>query len=160
MKALMLLFFLLVLGCYSFSQTSLPGHIKTITIYPAENKTYQALLGDQLTQGLQSLFRSQAPNLRQINSGAHAEFITTLVNYANKPASYDSDGQVSQYKVSVMVDIEFTDKVNKEPIYKKQGLIGSGIYDIDEGETEESHGQKRALEDIQELIISNALSAW
>jgi hypothetical protein len=147
-------------GCYSFSQTSLPRHLSSITIYPAQNRTFQSLMGDRLTQGVQELFRREAPNLRQINQGAHSEFHTTLTSYTNAPMDFTSSGQVSLYKVTIRVDVKFSDMVKGYDIYNKKGLTAFGVYDLSKGESEELHGQKRALEELQTLIISNALSGW
>ncbi len=157
---LTLLSIVVLTGCYSFSQTSLPRHIQSITIYPAANKTYQALMGDRLTQGIQELFLKESPNLRQINSGAHAEFYSTLVSYTNAPMNFNSSGQVNLYQVRLKVDVRFVDQVKAYDIYEKKGLTSVGVYDVSKGESEELHGQKRALDELQSLIISNALSGW
>ena len=157
---LVFIFTTLLMGCYSFSQTSLPTHLHSITIYPAQNRTTQSIMGDRLTQGIQELFRKEAPNLRQINQGAHAEFYTTLVSYYNSPMDFNASGKVSLYQVRIQVDIQFLDRIKGYPIYEKKGLTSVGVYDIQKGESEELHGQKRALEELQTLIISNALSGW
>lgn len=117
-------------------------------------------MGDRLTQGIQDLFRKEAPNLRQVNQGAHSEFHTTLTSYSNSPMDFNSSGQVSQYKVTLSVNVRFVDQVKGYDIYSKKGLTSVGVYDVSRGESEELHGQKRALEELQSLIISNALSGW
>lgn len=150
----------MISGCYSFSQTSLPTHLQSITIYPAENKTFQSIMGDRLTQGVQDLFRREAPNLRQINQGAHAEFFTTLTNYTNAPLDFNSSGQVSLYRVTLTVNVKFVDQVKGFDIYSKKGLTSYGVYDVSLGESEQLQGQQRALDELQQLIISNALSGW
>ena len=147
-------------GCYSFSQTVLPSHLKTVSIAPAKNLTYQAAMGDKLTQGIQEMFRKEAPSLRQVNSQGQAEFEITLKSYTNTPHSYNSSGTVDEYSVTIVVDVEFRDNVKEETIYKGTGLRGSGIYSMSKGESEELHGQTRALEEIQQLIVNNALSGW
>lgn len=147
-------------GCYSFSQTTLPSHLKTITIYPAKNLTYQAAMGDKLTTGIQELFRKEAPSLRQINAQAQSEFEMTLRSYSNAPHKFDAGGMVSEYVVTLVVDVEFRDRIKNEIIYSGTNLRGTGIYSLERNESEELHGQARALESIQQLIINNALSSW
>lgn len=157
---LIILSTLLFWGCYSFSQTTLPGHLKTIVIYPAKNVTYQASMGDKLTQGIQEMFRKEAPSLRQINDNAQAEFEMTLRSYSNSAHKFDASGTVSEYVVTLVVDVAFRDMTKNEIIYSGSGLRGTGIYSLDANESEELHGQARALESIQQLIINNALSGW
>ncbi len=150
----------LLCGCYSFSQTVLPSHLKTVVIPPAKNLTYQASMGDKLTQRIQELFRKEAPGLRQINSQGQSQFDMTLKSYTNQPHKYSSSGTVDEYVVNVVVDVEFRDLVKDETIYKGTGLRGAGVYSVASGESEELHGQTRALEEIQQLIVNNALSGW
>lgn len=150
----------LLAGCYSFSQTVLPAHLRTVSIAPAQNLTYQASMGDKLTQGIQEMFRREAPSLRQVNGQGQAEFSMTLKSYTNNPHSYNSSGTVDEYAVSIVVDVEFTDRVKEETIYKGTSLRGTGVYSMSKGESEELHGQTRALEEIEQLIVNNALSGW
>jgi len=61
----------LLAGCYSFSGTTLPPHLRTLRIHPVENQTLEASLGDKITQGLSDGFRSRS-NLRPVNEGGDA----------------------------------------------------------------------------------------
>ena len=150
----------LLAGCYSFSQTSLPSHLRTVVIYPAENKTYQSQMGDKLTTAIRDLLKREAPSLRQVNENGQSEILLTLKSYTNRPRKYSAGGQVEEYEVALVVDVLFRDLVKEKDVYKGEGLRGAGVYSLLKNESEEQHGQKRALEEIQNLIVNNALSGW
>lgn len=149
----------LLSSCYSFSQTTLPPHLRTLTVLPAENRTTQSILGDEITAAVKETFQSNAPSLRQVPSGGSAEFEIVLNQYRNSPASYSTSGLVSTYQVSIGVDVVFKDKVKNRNLYTQKNLNATGIYDISKGETEEI-GQKRALKELKEILVNNALSNW
>jgi hypothetical protein len=83
-----------------------------------------------------------------------------LRSYSNAPHKFDAGGMVSEYVVTLVVDVEFRDRIKNEIIYSGTNLRGTGIYSLERNESEELHGQARALESIQQLIINNALSSW
>ncbi|MEO6098039.1 MAG: hypothetical protein ABIW76_21195, partial [Fibrobacteria bacterium] len=80
--AVALLFF--AAGCYSFSGTTLPTHLKTVRIDPVGNRTLESALADRITQGLEEGFRSRS-NLRKVNEGGDAELICILTDYSHRP---------------------------------------------------------------------------
>ena len=45
-------------------------------------------------------------------------------------------------------------------IYKGENLSADGTYDVLQNETEDRHGQARAIQKLQDLIIANALAKW
>lgn len=146
-------------GCYSFSQTTLPPHLRTLTVLPTENRTTQSVLGDLLSQEIKTAFQKNASSLRQVPSGGSAELQITLTSYRNNPASYSTSGVVSTYQISLGVDVLFRDKIKNQDLYSQKNLSVSALYDISKGETEEI-GQNRALKELKEVLINNALANW
>ncbi len=149
----------LLSSCYSFSSSTLPKNIKTITIFPAENNTMQMVLGDDLTENIKNMFSTHARDVKQINNSTHSEFYITLKEYSNKALGFSAEADIQSYQVVILVDVLFKDVVNNEILYEGVDLEGTGEYDAST-EDEVTHGQKRAIEDIQQVIINNSLSAW
>jgi hypothetical protein len=147
-------------GCYSFSQTSFPSYIKTITVVPIKNQSQQTLVGEKIRRSLEDYFKNEVGGVRIVNSNAQADCQTTLKSYSNQPAQFSRSGTVSQYKVTINVDIIIYDKVKNKELYNGKSVQGIGIYDISRGESEVTNGQERALKNLQEMISSNALSNW
>ncbi|HLP40952.1 MAG TPA: hypothetical protein VK465_05555, partial [Fibrobacteria bacterium] len=46
-------------GCYSFSGSTLPAHLRTIHIPQAQNRTLKPELADRVTRGLEEGFRNR-----------------------------------------------------------------------------------------------------
>lgn len=147
-------------GCYSFSASALPAHIRTLTVQPVGNRTFQSLLSDQLMRDIESRMRRELPRVRQITEGGDASLAITLTGYSNAPASFNSQGTVSLYEVTLTVDVQLRDLIKKKDIYLDRGLRAVASYDIGNGETEDAQGQTRALEKLLDLIVNNALSDW
>lgn len=157
---LILLIAIALCGCYSFTATTLPSHIKTVRIAEIDNKTLDPVLGNEIQTGVQELFRKNAGKVRLINGEADADFNLTLLSYTNKPENYNSADEVETYRVTIRVAVKFYDNVKDRMIYEAKSLSADGVYDVLKNETEDRHGQERAIEKMQDLIITNALAKW
>ncbi|NLB64541.1 MAG: hypothetical protein GX801_10635 [Fibrobacter sp.] len=150
-------------GCYSFSATSLPAHIKSVRINNVVNQSSDPALGVRLQQGIEELFRREASAITIVtddNTDADAEFSITLLSYSNNPDVFSRDATVETYRSIVAVSVLFQDNIKNEIIYEARTLNADGQYDVLKNESEEEHGQRRAIERLQELIITNALARW
>ncbi|MDR1760336.1 MAG: LPS assembly lipoprotein LptE [Fibrobacter sp.] len=154
-------FVVLVLsGCYSFTASTLPSYIKTVKIYEVDNKTLDPVLANVLRDGIVELFRKNASSVRMVNENANADFEITLLSYTNRPENYSASDLVETYRVTMRVNVRFYDNVRDRMIYEGKNLSADGVYDVLANETEDRHGQARAVERLQELIITNALAKW
>jgi hypothetical protein len=144
-------------GCYSFSGTTLPAHLRTVRIDPVGNKTLESVLADQITQGLEEGFRARS-NLRKVNEGGDAELICTLTDYSHRPQS-TSGANVTAYRVDLLVSAVFIDRVKGDTLYKDDHVPGYGTYAVDKGETEDT-GKRQAVENVVKVILDNSISGW
>lgn len=161
-KILVLSAFLIFLlfGCYSFTASTLPSHIRTVQIHEVDNKTLDPVLANTLRDSVEKMFRKNAGGVRIVNSDADADFELTLLSYTNKPENYTSGSEVETYRVTMKVNVRFYDNVKEKMIYKGDNLSADGTYDVLQNETEDRHGQARAIQKLQDLIIANALAKW
>ena len=150
----------LLLGCYSFTASTLPSHIKTVKIHEVEDKTLDPVLANNIREGVVEMFRKNAGGVRLVNQDANADFEMTLLSYTNKPENYNSNSDVETYRVTIRVSVKFYDNVKEKVIYESKSLSAEGTYDVQANETEDRHGQARAIEKMQDLIITNALAKW
>jgi hypothetical protein len=146
------------LGCYSFTATTLPSHIKTIQIHEVQNNTNNILVGNALRDGITDMFRRNAGKVRLVNEDANADFEITLTGYSNNPESNTSAGVVETYRVTLVAKVRFFDNVTQKVIYENSRLQATGSYDM-QTESEET-GQERAIETLESLIVSQALAKW
>jgi hypothetical protein len=149
----------LVTGCYRFSQSTLPAHIKSILIQPVQNQTMYPMMGEDLYAALQQAIRRQASSLRQVNAGGNSELTVRLLSYQNTPGDYDSQGRVRNYRVILRADVVFKDLIRDEILYEGKALEAIAFYDVLNNQTE-LVGQREAIKNLQELIVSNILSGW
>ena len=147
----------LLAGCYSFSGTTLPGHLRTIRIDPVANRTLESALADRITRGLEEGF-TQRSNLRKVNEGGDAELVCVLTNYSHRPQS-TSGTTVQSYRVDILTSVRFVDKVKGDTLYKDDQVPGFGTYTVARGETEET-GQRLAVENLVKVILDNTVSGW
>ena len=150
----------LLAGCYSFTASTLPSHIKTVQIHEVEDKTLDPVLANDIHTAVVEMFKKNAGGIRIVNENANADFEMTLLSYTNKPENYNSNSDVETYRVTIRVSVKFYDNVKDRIIYESKSLSADGTYDIQKNESEDRHGQARAIEKMQDLIISNALAKW
>ena len=150
----------LLSGCYSFTASTLPSHIKTVKIHEVEDKTLDPVLANNIRAGVLEMFRKNAGGVRVVNDNANADFEMTLLSYTNKPENYNSSSDVETYRVTIRMSVKFYDNVKERVIYESKSLSAEGTYDVQANETEDRHGQARAIEKMQDLIITNALAKW
>lgn len=161
-KFLVLFFAVAVLlsGCYSFTASTLPSHIKTVNIHEVDDKVMDAVLANDIRTGVVDMFKKNAGGVRIVNGEANSDFQISLLSYTNKPENYNSNSDVETYRVTIRVAVKFYDNVKERIIYEAKSLSADGTYDVQANETEDRHGQARAIEKLQELIITNALAKW
>lgn len=144
-------------GCYSFSGTTLPPHLRTIRIQPVGNKTLEPDLPERVRRGLEEGFRLRS-NLRRVNEGGDAELSCTLTDYSHRPQNTSGD-RVTSYRVDMMVSVLFVDRVKGDTLYRDDRVPGFGQYSIEKGETEAT-GQRLALDNLVKVVLDNTVSAW
>lgn len=144
-------------GCYSFSGTTLPAHLRTVRIEPVRNKTLESALADQITRGLEEGFRSRS-NLRKVNEGGDAELICTLTDYSHRPQA-TSGSTVTSYRVDMLVSVRFIDKIKGDTLYSDDRVPGYGLYSVEKGESEDN-GKRLAVESLVKVVLDNSVSGW
>ena len=147
-------------GCYSFTASTLPSHIKTVNIHEVDDKTLDPVLANNIHTAVVDMFKRNAGGVRLVNDEANADFEITLLSYSNKPENYNSNSDVETYRVTIRVSVKFYDNIKERIIYENKSLSADGVYDVQANETEDRHGQTRAVEKLQDLIVSNALAKW
>jgi hypothetical protein len=147
-------------GVYTFSGSTLPPHLKTVTIPFFGNTSLQNGISEEMTGELSKRVLS-GNLLRIVNNQGDATISGTVTSYSNSPRSYESSGvrsvTISEYIVKISVDVDFMD--NKKNTHLFKGTVnGEGIYDFQK-ETEAT-GRQRAEKDIVDQILQNSVQSW
>jgi hypothetical protein len=147
-------------GIYTFSGSTLPSHLKSVNIPLFGNTSLQASVAEELTDSLSK--RVLSTNLmRIVPTKGDATITGTVTQYSNTPRSYDKSGarsvNISEYEVSIVVDVEFSDNKKNSQLFKGT-VTGKGVYDFQK-DNEES-GRKKAEQDIVDQVLQNSLQSW
>jgi len=162
--ALLLTISLLGSGCafYSFTGATIPGHINTIAIPLATDRTDGPLatLDDIFTQQVIAQFVNQTRlQLTSSETDADALLELRIEQYSNDPAAVGGD-QAARNRVSLSVAVRYVDQVNDQELLDRS-FSGSQEYDpVELGPAGEEEAARAALESIAEDIFTAATSDW
>ena len=119
---------LLLGGCAAFSShqkpSILPPYIQKLAVRPFANHTQQYGLEDKLTLAAQSEFNRDGRYQITAEDQADGVVIGDIIRYILTPLSYDANHVPTEYKLSILVDVSFNDKVKNQLLWKEPGMIG------------------------------------
>jgi len=121
MKKLVLLWFILSLSsCVHTPIRILPEHIKSIFIPIFTNQSFQYGLEESLTNMVIEEFIKDGRLDVVERKSADVVLTGTIISYEKVPFSYDTEGNVEKYKVSISVKFEFTDLHTNKLLWQEQ----------------------------------------
>ena len=144
-------------GCYTFTGSTLPSHLKTIEIIAIQNQTTEPIFGDRLYRALEQGYRTRS-NLRKVPQNGHCQLSLGLLSYQLRPLTFVSD-KVQSYRLDVRVSVLFKDRINNKILFEEKNLSAIGEYSVEKNETLDK-AQERAIDFIVELVINNTVSGW
>ena len=162
--ALLLTGSLLLGGCafYSFTGATIPGHLNTIAVPLATDRTDGPLptLDEILTQQVIAQFVNQTRlQLTSSETDADALLDLRIEQYSNNPTAVGGD-QAARNRVSLSVAVRYVDQVNDEELLDRS-FSGSEEYDpIELGPAGEEEAARAALDIIAQDIFTAATSDW
>jgi hypothetical protein len=147
-------------GVYTFSGSTLPGHLKTVDIPLFVNQSLQPEVAERITEELTKAVLS-ANLLRIVSADGDATIAGTVRRYENEEYTFDikqaRSADVEEYVVRIVIDVAFVDNKKDEALYK--GVItAEGIYSA--ATESEEDGQRRAVQDAVERILQNSVQSW
>ncbi|MCE5272298.1 LPS assembly lipoprotein LptE [bacterium] len=148
-------------GCSHYSTTGrLPSHIRTISIPTFENQTPEFSLPQGITDLVTERFLSEA-NLRLAEADqADAALNGTVRRYYEEAESYrqTQDIQVTGRRVTIVLDVEFIDRVENKTLWRDSNFSRYVVYDPDK-ETEQQAAQRVMLL-LADDLVSAVLQQW
>jgi hypothetical protein len=147
-------------GVYTFSGSTLPGHIKTVDIPLFANQSLMPDVADGISSELTR--RVLGGNvLKIVSRNGDATINGTVRSYDNREYFYSINqprtADVSDYAVTVVVDVDFVDNKSGQSIYKG-AITGRGVYKV--ATEKESDGRQRAMTDVVDQIMQNSVQGW
>lgn len=119
-------------GCskyyYNPAPQVLPAYIRKIAVRPFANHTQQYGLEDKLTLAVQNEFNRDGRFSITSEDQADGVLIGDITRYILEPLSYDQNHVPTQYKLWILVDATFYDKVKNQTLWKETNLNGELRY--------------------------------
>ncbi len=147
-------------GLYTFSNTALPAHIKTIEIPLFQNETGKPGVADEVTQLLTRRVRNMQ-QVRLVSKNADATIGGSILAYERRPRTYKNRAArnvtIEEYVIYIQAEVRFMD--NRKNNARYEGVVtGEGIYEY-EREDEET-GRRKAADDLVSRILQKSLENW
>jgi hypothetical protein len=146
-----------IAGCakyyYNPAPQILPQYIHKMAIRPFANHTQQFRIEDKLTLAVQSLINQDGRYAITTEDQADGVLIGDITKYILEPLQYDANNIPSQYKLWILVNVSFYDKVRNQTLWTEPNLGNPVIF------YSASSGRPGALtEDEAQQEIWNQLS--
>lgn len=140
-------------GCsapYTPAPQIMPQHIKKIFVRPFVNSTTQYGLEEKLTLAVIDEFVKDG-RFAVVNNEADADGVLagTISRYILQPLTYDANMVVEQYKLWVLVDVSFVDRVQNVTLWSEPNMEGMQIY------YDATRPGGRTEEEVRETIWDN-----
>ncbi len=123
---------LFLLGCskyyYNPAPQVLPQYIRKLAVRAFANKTQQYGLEDKLTLAVQTEFNRDGRYQITTEDQAEGVLIGDITRYILEPLSYDTNHVPTQYKLWILVDVTFYDKVKNVTLWKESNMNGELRY--------------------------------
>ena len=150
-------------GCtYSVFLNAYP-HLKTVQVSSFENATSEYALAQDLQNQLVERFQNSG-RLKISTLNPDSQIEGGVLDYKNEILSYDINGNISEYRVSILLSIQMTDLKLQQVMYENKSLLVTENYSPNTENQElsrtEAQAQAKIYEKVFDTIIRNTLEAW
>jgi hypothetical protein len=152
------------LGCgYGLSTRTNP-HIKTVAVPLFQNDTLEKGIEEALTAKLIDVLQENRALTLTSERSADSVIHGKIVEYQRAPSSYDQNEEVQEYKVSIVVTVEYEDLVKRKTLWTEPRMLGWSTYFVvptaGHEIEEEEDAQTRALAKLAEDIKTRTVEGW
>jgi len=121
-----LLIALFAAGCskyyYNPAPQVLPQYIRKLAVRPFANHTRQFRLEDKLTLAVQSLFDQDGRYQITSEEQADGVVIGDITKYILMPLAFDQNNTPEQYKLWILANVSFYDKIKNQTLWTEPNL--------------------------------------
>lgn len=135
--------------------SSLPPHIKVLSVPMFANRTTRFELDLKLTQGVidEMISRGKVEITHEMDN-ADAVLIGEILRFNANPIGFGEDAMADRYNISIVAKVILRDLVQKKVIFSNSSFVYQGEYDVPEGVDFES----LETEAIDEMAVKFARS--
>ena len=142
-------------GIYSFSGSSLPAHIKTVSIALFEDNTAEYGINQQLTDSLiDAVTRDNSLKIASPGSG-DSVIRGSILRIQDQVGQYNAQEQAGDYRITITVNVIFEDRQKRKVMWEEQ-ISQWGRYEP----SSRDDGIAEAIEKLSEQIMNRLVSDW
>lgn len=147
-------------GCSHYSVSgSLPSHIKTVAVPLFGNETVETGIVEDITDAVVNAIISNGSMKVVAESRANATVSGTIVNVRDEADTYSSSGTASQFKIRIIADVVFYDRVKNKVIYEGKGMEGWARYEASNASAR-AEAKEEAAKMLAETVIDKIVAGW
>ena len=150
-------------GCctYSFTGSSVPEHLKTISIPIAEDRSGAGIpnLRESLTEELVNKFIEDNSLQVSDRSGSDAILECTITSVSDAPSIVSAGENVSFRRVTITVNVTYKDMVKRKTVFDKS-FSNYGDYEPGGDISQRDNAITQAIDNITEDILLAVVSGW
>lgn len=153
---------LLLSGCYSFSGSNLPGHLKTLAIPSVKNQTLEPGIESELTGDITERFVSDGRIKLATSERADARLDLELTGYENKVRNYSASEEPLDYIVVLTMHAQFRDLVKNRDLWTEEALQATAVWapDGSSGSRSETEARTKAVEQLATDLAARVFEQW
>lgn len=150
-------------GCctYSFTGSSVPEHLKSISIPISEDRSGAGIpnLRESLTEELVNKFIDDNSLQVSDRSGSDALLECTITSVTDAPTIVSAGENVSFRRITVKVNVTYKDMVKRKTVFDKS-FSNYGDYEPGGTESKREDAIIQAIDNITEDILLAVVSGW
>ncbi|MBM3285737.1 MAG: hypothetical protein FJY88_00055 [Candidatus Eisenbacteria bacterium] len=157
---------LLASGCgiYSFTGSSLPSHIKSVSVPILMNDTHEPALANEVTDAITQRFLQDGRLKIAGESRADCILEGRVVSYENKVHNYSAAQVPEDYIVVMRVGLTMRDSVKNRELWSEESLVVSAVYRVagegQDGLRDEEAARRKAIADLAEDVLARTMEQW
>lgn len=156
MKNFNLIFVFLISCVYSF-HGFFPKEFKKVGVEPFENESTRYGIEISVTQSFINGFEEDGRLEVVEPQMANLLIKGKIKSFLKNPHSFDENGAVSEYKVTISAEIEFINKIEEKEFLPKRTFQGWAIYRVPA--EDEDTGIEKASKDLASKVITYLFSS-
>ncbi len=158
--AIFFLFIAMLGGCGYYSVSgSLPGHIRTAAVPLFENETVEAGIVEEVSDAVSDAIIRNGSMKVVTESRADAIVNGIIVNVRDEADTYSRQEQATQFRLRILADVQFHDRVKNQVIWEEKGVEGWARYDSSNPAAREE-AKSEASKMLANEIIDKILAGW
>lgn len=150
-------------GFYTFSGSTLPGHIRTVAIPMFGNRTSEFGVREEITDALTDQF-TKDNTLKVVDRRIADSLIRgEIINIRDQAGAYNQEEKVSEIRVYVIAAAAFED-IKKHNVFWEEQITQWGTYNPDgvvgQDNTSREDAIKEAIDKIVADIFNKTIAGW